>query len=112
MKKLMTILALATSLAVMAPTSVEARDHHRHHSSSHHHSSHRHHTTHHYYHSYPRYYNSYTYAPYGGGYYGDSYRERCLVGYDRYGYPIYSYRSPRYYGSRGYVRLGGIHIGF
>lgn len=96
----MTIFAMVLSLGMLTPTTVEARDNHRHRHSSH---SHRHHTSrhHHHHHYSSSRYRHYHYNPYYYGYRSPVvYRERVLIGYDRYGYPIYSWRTP--YRSSGF----------
>ncbi|HEY1050084.1 MAG TPA: hypothetical protein VGE39_10030 [Prosthecobacter sp.] len=71
MKKIFTLLAMATSFAVMAPSASQARDdhHHRH-------------------------------GPSGRSFWhncsvcgGPLYRERVYVGRDRHGHPIFDYRT-------------------
>lgn len=115
MKKFITLLAMTLTFAGFTSTPVDARDHHRHHSHSnrhYHHSGHRHHTSRHHHHASRHHHH--VYAPYYG-YQAPVYRQQVMIGYDRYGYPIYGYRNydqgyyPR---SRGYLSLPGIRIGF
>ncbi|MES2595792.1 MAG: hypothetical protein V4662_10675 [Verrucomicrobiota bacterium] len=68
MKKIITLLAVAVSFAVLSPTTSQARDGHGHSSS-----------------------RSVSHSCGSCG--TPVYRERAVTGYDRHGHPVYSYRT-------------------